>query len=308
MLWPGRHELLRETKPLTGAARRLRPAARADRRRPVVLLGEASHGTHEFYRERALITRRLIEEKGFTAVAVEADWPDAYRVNRYVRGAADDGDAEEALRGFRRFPTWMWRNAEVLDFVGWLREHNDELPPGRDGRLLRPRPLQPHALDGGGDRLSRAGRSRRRRRAPAAATPASTQFGGDQEYGRAVAFGIRESCRARGRRAAGRAHRAAPTAYLRRDGVAAEDEQLLRRAERPRGGGRGGVLPGDVRRPRRVLEPARPPHGRHARRLDGHPRRATARRRRSSSGRTTPTSATRGRPRWASAASSTSAS
>ena len=100
----------------------------------LVLLGEASHGSHEFYRERALITRRLIEEKGFTGVAVEADWPDAYRVNRYVRGAREDADAEEALRGFQRFPTWMWRNAEVLDFVGWLRAHNDTaippMPPG----------------------------------------------------------------------------------------------------------------------------------------------------------------------------------
>ncbi len=91
----------------------------------IVLIGEASHGTHEFYRERALLTRTLIEEKGFDAVAVEADWPDAYRVNRYVRGATEDADAEEALRGFRRFPTWMWRNAEVLDFVGWLRARND---------------------------------------------------------------------------------------------------------------------------------------------------------------------------------------
>src|SRR4051812_33541923 len=76
-----------------------------------VLLGEASHGTHEFYATRAAITRRLIREEGFTAIAVEADWPDAYRVNRYVRGRDDDGDADEALAGFRRFPTWMWRNA-----------------------------------------------------------------------------------------------------------------------------------------------------------------------------------------------------
>ncbi|MDB5067337.1 MAG: Erythromycin esterase [Chloroflexi bacterium] len=89
-----------------------------------VLIGEASHGTHEFYEERALLTRRLIEERGFCAVAVEADWPDAYRVNRFVRGRSDDATAEEALRGFQRFPTWMWRNAVVLDFVGWLREHN----------------------------------------------------------------------------------------------------------------------------------------------------------------------------------------
>ncbi len=90
-----------------------------------VLLGEATHGTHEFYRERAQITKRLIREKGFCAVAVEADWPDAYRVNRFVRGAGDDSDAVEALGGFKRFPQWMWRNADVLDFVGWLREHND---------------------------------------------------------------------------------------------------------------------------------------------------------------------------------------
>jgi len=91
-----------------------------------VLLGEASHGTHEFYRERAQITKRLIREKGFTAVAVEADWPDAYRVNRYVRGRGEDSEAVDALAGFRRFPAWMWRNADVLDFVGWLRTHNDE--------------------------------------------------------------------------------------------------------------------------------------------------------------------------------------
>jgi erythromycin esterase-like protein/predicted phosphoribosyltransferase len=94
-----------------------------------VLLGEASHGTHEFYRERALITKRLIQEKGFLAVAVEADWPDAWRVNRYVRDVSEDLDAVEALAGFRRFPTWMWRNTEVADFVEWLRAHNDALAP-----------------------------------------------------------------------------------------------------------------------------------------------------------------------------------
>ncbi|MDR3638473.1 MAG: erythromycin esterase family protein [Isosphaeraceae bacterium] len=91
-----------------------------------VLLGEASHGTHEFYRERAQITKRLVREKGFTAVAVEADWPDAYRINRYVRACSDDAEAIDALGGFRRFPSWMWRNADVLDFVGWLRTHNDQ--------------------------------------------------------------------------------------------------------------------------------------------------------------------------------------
>jgi erythromycin esterase-like protein len=95
-----------------------------------VLLGEASHGTHEFYRTRAEITKRLIAEKGFAAVAVEADWPDAYRINRYVRGASDDAEAVEALGDFERFPAWMWRNADVLDFVGWLREYNDDLASG----------------------------------------------------------------------------------------------------------------------------------------------------------------------------------
>jgi erythromycin esterase-like protein len=96
-----------------------------------VLLGEASHGTHEFYRERAQITKRLITEKGFTAVDVEADWPDAYRVNRYVRGEGSDAEAVDALAGFKRFPAWMWRNADVLDFIGWLRAHNDDLPPAK---------------------------------------------------------------------------------------------------------------------------------------------------------------------------------
>lgn len=94
-----------------------------------VLLGEATHGTHEFYRERARITQRLIIEKGFTAVAVEADWPDAYRVNRYVRGQSDDIDSQQALAGFKRFPTWMWRNTEVVEFIEWLRGYNASLSP-----------------------------------------------------------------------------------------------------------------------------------------------------------------------------------
>src|SRR5437868_741463 len=92
------------------------------------LIGEATHGTLEFYRERAEITKRLIKEKGFTAVAVEADWPDAFRVNRYVRGLGEDANASEALGGFRRFPTWMWRNTVVVEFVEWLRDHNASLP------------------------------------------------------------------------------------------------------------------------------------------------------------------------------------
>lgn len=87
----------------------------------VVLIGEASHGTSEFYRARAAITRRLIEQHGFTIVAAEADWPDAAMIDRYVRHQAP---SDWLKQGFRRFPTWMWRNRDVADFTAWLREHN----------------------------------------------------------------------------------------------------------------------------------------------------------------------------------------
>ncbi|HEY9402157.1 MAG TPA: erythromycin esterase family protein [Pyrinomonadaceae bacterium] len=90
-----------------------------------VLLGEATHGTHEFYRERARITRRLVEEKGFDAVVLEADWPDAYRVNEYVHGRGNDANAEKALSGFTRFPLWMWRNTDFRDLAAWTRAYND---------------------------------------------------------------------------------------------------------------------------------------------------------------------------------------
>lgn len=94
----------------------------------IVLLGEASHGTHEFYRERARLTRRLILEKGFNAVAVEADWPDAYQANRYVLGTGESLSAAQALDGFKRFPTWMWRNTDVVAWIDWLRAHNESRP------------------------------------------------------------------------------------------------------------------------------------------------------------------------------------
>jgi|SRR5581483_4831185 len=115
-------------RPLTGAVVDYDPLLGLIGDARFVLLGEASHGTREFYRERARITRRLVAELGFTAVAVEADWPDAYRVNRYVRGAGADASGAAALAGFRRFPTWMWRNTEVLAFVEWLRAYNTQLP------------------------------------------------------------------------------------------------------------------------------------------------------------------------------------
>jgi erythromycin esterase-like protein len=122
-------QALRAVVPLKGARDDYSPLINRIGEARFALLGEASHGTHEFYRERAEITKRLIEEKGFTAIAVEADWPDAYRVNRYVRGIGEDVDAGEALADFRRFPAWMWRNTEVVAFIEWLRLHNEALPP-----------------------------------------------------------------------------------------------------------------------------------------------------------------------------------
>jgi erythromycin esterase-like protein len=125
--------LIRENAhPLTGASSDYDRLIQQIGEARFVLLGEASHGTHEFYNKRAQITKRLIAEKGFTTVAVEADWPDAFRVNRYVRGTTSDAEAIDSLASFKRFPTWMWRNADVLDFIGWLRAYNDGLPKSTD--------------------------------------------------------------------------------------------------------------------------------------------------------------------------------
>ena len=121
-MWrPGRSD---DARPLTGADNDYDGLLAMIDGASVVLLGESTHGTHEFYQQRARITKRLIREMGFNAVAVEADWPDAYRVNRFVHGQRSDPDPEHALQGFQRFPEWMWRNTDVLDFVGWLRDHN----------------------------------------------------------------------------------------------------------------------------------------------------------------------------------------
>ena len=160
-----------------------------------VLLGEASHGTHEFYRERAQITKRLIEEKGFSAVAVEADFPDAYRVNRYVRGEGSDEDATEALDGFKRFPQWMWRNADVLDFVGWLRTHNDALSKaspkvGFYGLDLYSLHTSIEAVLTYLEKIDPDGAARARDR-----YSCFDHFGEDtQMYGYAAAYGLADSC------------------------------------------------------------------------------------------------------------------
>src|SRR5437870_1770003 len=113
--------------PVIGAANDYDPLLKLIGNARFVLLGEATHGTHEFYKARAEITKRLIREKGFTVIAWEADWPDALRINRFIQGRSNDQTALEALDDFKRFPRWMWRNADSLDLIGWLRAHNERL-------------------------------------------------------------------------------------------------------------------------------------------------------------------------------------
>ncbi len=162
----------------------------------LVLIGEASHGTHDFYCERARITRRLIEEKGFNAVAVEADWPDAYRVNRFVRaegGAEQQADqAFEALSGFRRFPAWMWRNMDVLAFLEWLRGYNRrrEASVGFFGLDLYSLYSSAQEVLRFLDRTDREAAARARFR-----YSCFDQFGEDsQAYGYAAGFELSQSC------------------------------------------------------------------------------------------------------------------
>lgn len=192
----------------------------------VVLIGESSHGTQEFYRARAEITKWLIEEKGFCAVAAEADWPDAYRVNRYVRGGTDDNTAEQALRGFERFPAWMWRNVVVRDFVEWLRENNrrcaqhNRPQTGFYGLDLYSLHRSMHEVIGYLDTID-----------PLAAARARKRYGcfdhvsadDGQAYGFAAAFGAGPSCESQVVEQLIDIQRNALD-YARRDGLLAEDE------------------------------------------------------------------------------------
>ncbi len=194
LITPLARKIAHAAQPLTGAASDYDPLLAQIGDARFVLLGEASHGTHEFYRERALITKRLIREKGFQAVAVEGDWPDAYRVNRYVRGLGTDADAVEALSGFRRFPAWMWRNADVLDFVGWLRAHNDHRAPenkaGFYGLDLYSLHASMEAVVSYLDRVDPAAARRARHR-----YACFDHFGEDvQAYGFETSTGLSESC------------------------------------------------------------------------------------------------------------------
>ena len=189
-------DLVRQSAhPLTGSAQDYDPLMDLIGDARFVLIGEASHGTHEFYRERAEITKRLIQEKGFTAVAVEADWPDAYRVNRYVRGSNDDATSGEALLGLQQFPTWMWRNTDVLSFVTWLRHYNDALPQdaakiGFYGLDLYSMHASIEAVLGYLDKIDPEAAKRARYR-----YSCFQHFGEDtQAYGYAASFGLAESC------------------------------------------------------------------------------------------------------------------
>ena len=197
----------------------------------VVLIGESSHGTHEFYAARAEITRWLIEKKGFTAVAAEADWPDAYRVNRYVQGLGMDTSPEEALRGFERFPAWMWRNTVVRDFVEWLRWHNARrAAEGRPtcgfyGLDLYSLHRSMQEVIGYLDGVDPAAAARARARY--ACFDHSTGEDG-QAYGYAAAFGAGPSCERQAVEQLIEMQRNA-VAYLSLDGRPAEDELFYAR-------------------------------------------------------------------------------
>ncbi|VEG56538.1 erythromycin esterase [Mycolicibacterium aurum] len=192
----------------------------------IVLIGEASHGTHEFYQARAEITKWLIEDKGFQGVAAEADWPDAYRVNRYVRGEGDDGSADQALSGFERFPAWMWRNSVVRDFVEWLHAHNARCRD--EGRIETGfYGLDLYSLH----RSMREVISYLENVDPAAAQRARARYAcfdhtsadDGQAYGFAAAFGAGLSCERQAVEQLVELQRNA-LQYARRDGLLAEDE------------------------------------------------------------------------------------
>jgi erythromycin esterase-like protein len=187
-------EINRAAIPLTFGPRDYDPLLAWIGDRRLVLIGEASHGTHDFYRERALITRRLIEDEGFTAVAIEGDWPDAHRVHRFIRRRSEDADALAALGGFMRFPSWMWRNIDVLAFVDWLHGFNRSLPDNKQvgfyGLDLYSLHASIRAVFEYLDKIDPEAAKRARYR-----YSCFDHFGEDtQAYGYAASFGLSESC------------------------------------------------------------------------------------------------------------------
>lgn len=160
----------------------------------IVMIGEATHGTHEFYDLRASLTRKLIAQHGFAAVAIEDDWPDALRVDRYVRRQGDDDAAHDALAGFERFPTWMWRNTDVAAFIDWLRGWNSQRGPEQRAGFYGLDLYSLHAS-------IRAVLSFLEEADPAAARIARERYacfdhaGGDPEhYGMQARFGLADGC------------------------------------------------------------------------------------------------------------------
>jgi erythromycin esterase-like protein len=192
----------------------------------LVLIGEASHGTHEFYRIRADLTAALIERKGFNIVAAEADWPDAYRANRWVRLMSDDADATAALSSFTRFPRWMWRNDVVVDFLHWLRANNTSRAAahrvGFYGLDLYSLHSSMEAVLGYLDRVDPAAARRARDR-----YGCFEHFGTDaQGYGYAATLGLSSSCE-REVLAQLVDLRARAADYMNRDGLVAEDDYFF---------------------------------------------------------------------------------
>jgi erythromycin esterase-like protein len=192
----------------------------------IVLIGEASHGTHEFYRTRAQITERLIRDHGFDAVAVEADWPNALRVSHWLRGCNDDANAHAALGDFTRFPAWMWRNTDVLVFLEWLRGHNDTLERtetvGFYGLDLYTLHASMDAVLAYLDKVDPEAARRARYR-----YSCFDHFGEDpQAYGYAASYGLAEDCQ---REVLSQLleMRQKASVYGRRDGRAAEDEYFF---------------------------------------------------------------------------------
>jgi erythromycin esterase-like protein/predicted phosphoribosyltransferase len=191
----------------------------------VVLIGESSHGTHEFYQARAEITRWLIQSKGFRGVAAEADWPDAYRVNRFVRGIGDEATAEEGLRGFERFPTWMWRNTVVREFTDWLRDRNQQVDrrwqAGFYGLDLYSMHRSMQEVIGYLDTVDPAAAARARHRYSCFDHASADDDG--QAYGFAAAFGAGPSCEQQAVDQLVDIQRNS-LEYARRDGLLAEDD------------------------------------------------------------------------------------
>jgi len=220
-------ELVRQAAtPLREPEADLAPLAERGARARFVLLGESTHGTREFYRARAAITRMLIEQQSFAAIAVEADWPDAYRINRYVRGSGSDRSAADALGDFKRFPRWMWRNTEIVALLDWLRGWNGPRPARQRVGFYGIDLYSLHAsIDAVVTYLDDVD--------PAAAMRARMRYacfdhadGGDpQRYGYAATIGLRKSCEIEAVDQLVELRQRAMD-YLQRDGLVAEDEQF----------------------------------------------------------------------------------